>query len=159
MVTIAKAAPRLEVVAFERSSDVGRSVGFQPSLRVVGDRVRRPSRASRFSRRHHQCKCGPHRVAGVAQRHQGMGNHERRRSDFVVQRNGFPGAQVGNHISARAQEHILSKPRDARVVLLESVCVVLTFHPRLSFPQESTRTSIPRPAEPTCRQLVESGQD
>ena len=36
--------------------------------------------------------------------------------------NGFPGAQVGNHISARAAEHILSKASasDARVVLLES---------------------------------------
>ena len=62
--------------------------------------------------------------------------------------NGFPSAQVGNHISTRAQEHILSEASasDARVVLLESVFVVLTLHrgrqigmtPRLSGPQGST---------------------
>ena len=43
-----KTFPQSEVVAFERSCDVGRclSAGFQPSLRVVGDRVWRHSRAS-----------------------------------------------------------------------------------------------------------------
>ena len=48
------------------------------------------------------------------------------RSDFVVQSEWFPRAQVGNHISARAQEHILSEASasDARVVLLESVYVI-----------------------------------
>ena len=44
--------------------------------------------------------------------------------------NGFPGAQVGNHISARVQEHIFTEAtaRDAGVALLESVYVVLTLH-------------------------------
>ena len=39
-------------------------------------------------------------------------------------------APSGNHISARAQEHILfeASASDARVVLLESVYVVLTLH-------------------------------
>ena len=62
--------------------------------------------------------------------------------------NGFPSAQVGNHISARAEEHILSEASasDARVVLLESGYVVLALHrgrhmgttPRLSGPQGNT---------------------
>ena len=62
--------------------------------------------------------------------------------------NGFQGALVGNHISGKAQEHILSEASacDARVVLLESVYLVLTLYlgrqmgvtPRSAGPQEST---------------------
>ena len=44
--------------------------------------------------------------------------------------NGFAAVQPGNHISARAQEHILTQACacDARVALLESAYVALTLH-------------------------------
>ena len=51
----------------------------------------------------------------------------REQEDLTIwfRREGFPGAQPGNHISARAQEHLLTSAcrEDARVALLESVYV------------------------------------
>ena len=51
----------------------------------------------------------------------------REQEDLTIwfRREGFPCAQLGNHISARAQEHLLTSAcrEDARVALLESVYV------------------------------------
>ena len=56
----------------------------------------------------------------------------REQEDFTIwfRREGFTGAQPGNHISARAQEHLLTSEcrEDARVALLESVYVEITLH-------------------------------
>ena len=56
----------------------------------------------------------------------------REQEDLTIwfRREGFPGAQPGNHISARAQEHLLTSACrvDARVALLESVYVGITLH-------------------------------
>ena len=43
---------------------------------------------------------------------------------------GYPGAQPGNHITARAQEQLLQRGSqvDARVSLLESVFVIVAIH-------------------------------
>ena len=47
-----------------------------------------------------------------------------------LREHGHPGAQPGNHISARAQEHMLQQACgvDARVALLEAVFVVIAVH-------------------------------
>ena len=47
-----------------------------------------------------------------------------------LRRRGFPGTQPGNHISARAQEHILTEAcrTDARVALLEASHVAVVLH-------------------------------
>ena len=58
-------------------------------------------------------------------------------------------APSGNHISARAQEYILSEASasDARVVLLESVYMVLTLHRgRWERPHVGPQESTPGPA-------------
>ena len=96
--------------------------------------MRRHSRASRFSRRHCQCKC-----------FQGVGNHERRGSDFLVQSKWFP-KRPGRepHFSQSPGTHFVRSQREQRT--LESVCVVLKLHrrrqigmtPRLLGPQGST---------------------
>ena len=56
----------------------------------------------------------------------------REQEDLTIwfRREGFHGAQPGNHISARAQEHLLNSAcrEDARVALLKSVYVGITLH-------------------------------
>ena len=70
-----------------------------------------------------------HRVAGVAGSDEILGRMGRK---LICRRGcggqGFPGPQPGNHISARAQEYILSEGcrSDARVALLEAVFVTTT---------------------------------
>ena len=62
--------------------------------------------------------------------------------------NGFAAVQPGNHISARAQEHILTQACafDARVALLESAYVALTLH------RGRQMCVIPPPVQPPCQE-------
>ena len=56
--------------------------------------------------------------------------HEREDLTGWLRRRGFLGIHPGNHISARAQEHILIEVcrTDARVALLEASCVAVVLH-------------------------------
>ena len=152
-----------------RQGSVAREVRGSRQLRVVGDRVRRCSRASRFSRRYCQCKCGrSHRVAGVAQCFQGVGNHERRGSDFVVQSEWFP-RRPGRepHFSQSPGTHFVRSQRERRARCSVGVSLrgvhIASRTPDWNDPTfvgstgEHPSASSPRPAEPTRRQLVEFG--
>ena len=56
--------------------------------------------------------------------------HEREDLTGWLRRHGFPGTQPGNHISPRAQEHILTEAcrTDARVALSEASYVAVVLH-------------------------------
>ena len=58
------------------------------------------------------------------------GVHSREELSIWLRRQGFPGPAPGNHISARAQEFILTEgcSHDGRVTLLESSFVTLVLH-------------------------------
>ena len=85
--------------------------------------------------------------------------HEREDLTMWLRNQGFPGTHPGNHISARAQEHILTEAcrTDARVALLEAsyVEVVLLTGRQMAVPEATTAT----PNERHCpgNVSVESG--
>ena len=56
--------------------------------------------------------------------------HEREHLSAWFRRQGFPAVQPGNHISARAQEFLLTEvcQVDGRVALLEAVYVIVAIH-------------------------------
>ena len=58
------------------------------------------------------------------------GVHSREELSTWLRRQGFPGLALGNHISARAQEFVLTEgcSHDGRVTLLESSFVTLVLH-------------------------------
>ena len=68
--------------------------------------------------------------------------HEREDLTMWLRNQGFPGTHPGNHISARAQEHILTEAcrTDARVALLEAsyVEVVLLTGRQMAVPEATT---------------------
>ena len=70
-----------------------------------------------------------------------------------LQRMGFQAVQPGNHIGARAHEVLLGRAcsEDARVALLESVCVALVLHTGREMPVEPALAATEAPPRDSVR--------